>query len=141
MTGCNRRRARQREERRRGASLTRAPDTENAGPGTRGRRRVSGPASFAGTSQIRFGGSVAFATLSARVRSPEAVFGCQPSLAPAGAATRRRRLGGPPGPVDDVVDHRLPADLVVDLVAELRVDAARYAGQAVEHRARRRRNE
>src|SRR6266481_4500144 len=35
-----------------------------------------GPASFAGTSRIRFGGSVAGATLSARSRSPEAVFSC-----------------------------------------------------------------
>jgi hypothetical protein len=35
-----------------------------------------GPASFAGMSQIRFGGSVAGATLSARSRSPEAVFCC-----------------------------------------------------------------
>jgi hypothetical protein len=30
------------------------------------------PASYTGTSRIRFGGSVAFATLSAHVRSPEA---------------------------------------------------------------------
>ena len=41
-----------------------------------------GPASYTGTSRIRFGGSVAFATLSARVRSPEAVFSCGRSLYP-----------------------------------------------------------
>ncbi len=33
------------------------------------------PASFAGMNRIRFGGSVAWATLSARRRSPEAIFG------------------------------------------------------------------
>ena len=36
----------------------------------------NGPASFAGTSRIRFGGSVAWATLSALLRSPEAIFSC-----------------------------------------------------------------
>ena len=48
---------------------------ETPPPKERGRRqRVGGPASFAGTSRIRFRGSVALATLSARMRSPEAVF-------------------------------------------------------------------
>ena len=54
-----------------------ALEHENAASGCRGRRqRVDGPASFAGTSRIRFRGSVAIATLSAHGRSPEAVFGC-----------------------------------------------------------------
>jgi len=42
----------------------------------RGTATSGGPASFAGMSQIRFGGSVGGPTLSARVRSPEAFFCC-----------------------------------------------------------------
>jgi hypothetical protein len=49
----------------------------DAAPGTGTAVESHGPASFAGTSQIRFGGSVAGATLSARSRSPEAVFNCR----------------------------------------------------------------
>ena len=51
-----------------------------------------GPASFAGTSRIRFGGSVADATLSARKALPGGVFGCGRSVARAGLLTAH----GPP---------------------------------------------
>ena len=59
-----------------------------------GRRQTSrGPASFAGTSRIRFRGSVAVATLSAHMRSPEAVFGCRAMVHPVGSHLEKRASG------------------------------------------------
>ena len=96
--------------------------------GTASRR--GGPASFAGTSQIRFGGSVAGATLSARQRSPGALFDCpesstgraraQSRASPATepAASTRRRAGLGPEPDEHVGDDRRPIRLVQRFVAK-----------------------
>ena len=106
----------------------------NAVSGRRGRRhRDDWPASFAGTSRIRFGGSVAVATLSARHALPGGVFSCRQrstasSVQRPGGDGGLRRMGAEPG--DDVVDDRRALGLVVELVAEPRDrSAARRRGR------------
>ena len=89
------------------SSAFRRLDTKRR-PGIRDGVRVGGPASFAGTNQIRFRGSVVGPHSQRTRRSPEAVFGCAESVVPAQALRspcsynrcarrpRRRRSPGPP---------------------------------------------
>ena len=114
---------------------------DNAVSRCRGRRhRFDRPASFAGTSRIRFGGSVAVATLSAPTRSPEADlrFVAASHGVPDGRPTLRD-VGAEPG--DDVVDHLRAFGLVVELVAETGIGAPLDAGSRREHLGRGRRDE
>src|SRR5262245_63295106 len=60
-------------------------------PGTTGRRRVGGPASFAGTNQIRFRGSVVLPHSQRCCARRRRIFSCRSNLAPTGARRRRRR--------------------------------------------------
>src|SRR5439155_14739091 len=69
------------------------------------------------------------ATLSARRRSPEAVFSCP--------GWYRRHVADPVAhPGDDVLDLAVPHRLVVQLVPRLRVHAPGHARPALERRAR-----
>src|SRR6185312_9803557 len=87
------------------------------------------PASFAGTSRIRFGGSVAIATLSALDALPGGGVRLYPE----------RSTLSQPG--DHVVDHVEALRLVVELVAEARVGPAFDTRCAFEDLAGRRRDE
>ena len=93
-------------------------------PGRRHRIDVR-PASFAGTSRIRFGGYVAYATLSAL----EAL--------PGGGVRLCRKPSTLAEPGDDVVEDRRPLRLVVELVTQTRVGPPLDAGRALEDLGRR----
>src|SRR5687767_5335182 len=83
------------------------------------------------------------ATLSARVRSPEAVFALPGDGTAGGSAGCRRGHPADPiaDPVDDVADDPRAVRFVVQLVEHARVHAANDAGPIVEGLARRGRDE
>src|SRR4029079_13031256 len=87
------------------------------------------PASFAGTSRIRFGGSVAIATLSAL------------DALPRGGARLWQERSTLPEPDDHVVDDLEALGLVVELVAKRRVRPPFDARRTLEHLTRGRRHE
>src|SRR5215212_8298453 len=114
-------------------------------PGTAS-RSDGRPASFAGMSRIRFGGSVALATLSALealpgggIRLPRVYIarwrgpgrGCRLRSGRA----RRLTADGRTDPFRDPVDQELPARLVVAFVAKVRQDPPLDVPQTSEWRA------